>query len=387
MKKICLLIFIHLCIAASAGNDSTSVKSRFRHELGMYGGVGYILPTNGFYCGFNPLGRHFTDTRSAFVQYSFSYPESSRYGRLYPSAYQGFSIGINSFGSHEHIGTPISLHFHQGASIASLGRRFTLDYEWHLGLSYGWVTGNDGLTSSMTNIMLGGGFFLAWKPKDRCRFTLGPEFTHFSNGDTSFPNLGTNTVGVRLGISALFGPQRSTVTTARLFAAEEEKKKFKDRMSYDLTLSGGWRGDRFLYDGSIVMINDKFPIASISFNPLFHFNRYLSMGPALDVVLDRSANLLAYETDASGTIGYNYPPLVDQIAPAASMRVEIRMAMVALNGGFGYSFSYDESDMDVMFGIFNLKAFLSDVMYIGLSYRLSSRMYTHNLTFGLGWRL
>ena len=43
--------------------------------------------------------------------------------------------------------------------------------------------------------------------------------------------------------------------------------------------------------------------------------------------------------------------------------------------------------MKRFYAIFNLKAFLTDRLFLLIGYRLSSLQYTHNLMFGIGWRL
>lgn len=53
----------------------------------------------------------------------------------------------------------------------------------------------------------------------------------------------------------------------------------------------------------------------------------------------------------------------------------------------GYNFTCRSDDLEGLYGIFMLKAFLSDSIFINVGYRLCAVLYSHNLMFGLGWRI
>jgi hypothetical protein len=63
------------------------------------------------------------------------------------------------------------------------------------------------------------------------------------------------------------------------------------------------------------------------------------------------------------------------------------MPIFAVNVGAGYNFTMGSSDLRGLYGIFVLKAFLTDSIYLNIGYRLSTVLYSHNLMFGLGWRI
>lgn len=356
----------------------------YAHEISAGVRSSYILQTNGFYTGFNPLGIRLQQSSSAHLEYTFRLPETSRLGSLYNS-YQGIGVGMQSFGSHEFIGTPLSLYAVQGASLASIGSWATLDYRWNLGLSYGWVNDESKLTASKTNAYLGIGLFMSVYAGKHFKISAGPEYAHYSNGDTRFPNCGTNTLGLRASLSGRFGNDDKAPRPDRLFMKEAEQRRFAERMSYDLILYGAWRGDRTVSGHQIYVINNKFPVYGFMFNPLYHFNRYIAMGPALDFICDRSANLVTHVADRE-LIGFEYPSLWKQMAPGLSMRAELKMSFISINAGYGYSFSPEGSELDVLYAVFGLKTFLSDRFYLNLGYRLNNKVYTHTLMFGLGWR-
>lgn len=355
----------------------------YAHEVSAGMRSSYILPTNGYFAGFNPLGVRIEQSTSAHLEYTFRFPADSRFGRLYNS-YQGIGVGMHSFGSHEHIGTPLSLYAVQGASLAAIGSWATFDYRWNLGLSYGWNNHESKLTATKANVYLGIGLFMSVYAGRHFKFSVGPEYAHYSNGDTKFPNCGTNTLGLRASLSGRFGNEDKAPSPDGLFV-KEESSDFTERVTYDLILRGAWRADRITSGHKIYYINEKFPVYNLIFNPLYHFNRYISLGPSLDLIYDRSANLITYLDDRELT-GFEYPQRWKQGAAGLSLKTELRMAFIGINAGAGYSFCFKDSDLSGIYAMFGMKLFLADHMYLNIGYRLNSKVYTHSLSFGLGWR-
>ena len=141
-----------------------------------------------------------------------------------------------------------------------------------------------------------------------------------------------------------------------------------------------------LIGNRLKLINDAFLVAGLQFNPLYHLNQSLSFGPFLDIIYDRSANLIP-QVDEEDNFSYSYPSFIKQCAAGLSLRGELRMPIFAINVGAGYNFSYRGSDLRGIYGSFILKAFVSKSMFVNIGYRLSSVLYSHNLMFGLGWRI
>ena len=382
MKKngyIAVFALMLVCHAVSARNDA------FEHAVGLNVRPSYIMPTHGFYNGYNPLGKPLRAGGSAHLNYSFSYAPESSVGKIYPGAYQGIGIGVQTFQAHDALGTPASIYLFQGAPFARLHDRLSLDYEWNLGLSAGWKPNEYLLTGSRLNIYINVGVFLRWRLSKLWDVQIGPEYTHYSNGDTTFPNGGANTINFRLGARMCFG--RDDLSGARpvLFLRDDKEGDFAERLTYDLTAFGAWRADRMVIGYDLHIINHPFLIAGLQLNPLYHLNQSLSFGPSIDIIYDRSANLQVSVNDDK-MLSYSYPSFMSQISAGVSARGELRMPIFAVNFGAGYNFSYSSSDLKGLYAIFMLKAFMNDHFYLNIGYRLSSVLYSHNLMFGLGWR-
>ena len=377
LAEILVCIGILLCltcgeIAARASYNAFGVNVR----------PSYVMSTHGFYRGWNPQSKDIMSAANIDVQFGIGGNERG--------VYQGIGLALHSFFAHDLMGTPASIYVYQGAPLAALGKNLTLGYEWNLGLSSGWKY-NEGFIVSPLNIYINVAALFDWKVNQHWDIVFGPEYTHFSNGDTKFPNSGANTVNFRLGAKRHIAPSNKT-ETVRVFAGDLDNETFADRMTYDLSILGGFRADRTVSGTKLYIFNKAFPVASVNFNPLYSFNSHLAAGPSLDLIYDRSANLNVWENE-DGDVGYEYPRALAQTGIGLSTRAELRMPVFAINIGIGYGTSledhtrYDNDDLKGLYGVFNLKTFVSDRMFLNVGYRLKSVLYSHNLLFGLGWRL
>lgn len=374
-KGIITFLSCWLVLNASAMpvRDTTD-NDGLTHHVGVNIRPSLIMPTHGFYNGWNPTGKPLRLGGSAHLQYAFAIPETI--------TYQGIGTGIQTFLCHEYVGTPVSLYIYQGAELLRLNPDLSLGYEWNFGLSMGWVDDN-GVVSSSANAYINVGLMLNYRLGKDWSITAGPEYTHFSNGDTSFPNGGANTVNFRIG--AIRTLEKRTRIPAIL---QKQESPAGSRTAYDVTIYGAWRADRSLIDGDLELINDAFAVAGINFNPLYKVGKHLAFGPSLDLLYDRSANLITYYTgeEEDPVLQYRFPSFSRQYAIGLSVRGEVIMPIFSVNVGAGYNLIHRGKDLKGLYGIFNLKTSLTERLYMNIGYRLSSVLYSHNLMFGLGYR-
>ena len=356
MKRILLIL---ICILGAAVHQAVAgnVVINLRPS--------YVVPTHGFYNGWNSLGKPVRAALSGDIQYTFT---SQGY-----YAYQGAGIGVHTFFSHDLLGTPVSLYLLQGAPLLQVCNGLRLGYEWNFGLSAGWKNNTD-VTVSALNAYINVAALFDLRLSDHWSLVFGPGYTHFSNGDTKFPNGGANTVNFRIGTKCnLHGNNVDGVE--RIFAADPDERAFGEKVSYDLTALGGWRADRFLdEDGNLIIDNSAYALIGLQFNPLYHFNEYLSAGPSLDLVYDASANR-----------NFNRS-FISHCAAGLSIRGELSMPIFSVNVGCGYNVLQSGPDLRGFYGIFSLKAFLTEKLYLNVTYRLGQTSYAHNMMFGVGWR-
>lgn len=370
LYRIILSVIILLCNISLYAQKSGVV-----HSIGVNFRPSYVMPTHGFYNGYNSMEKALRFSESTHINYAFERSAES---------YQGIGVGVQSFFAHDLIGSPVSVYLFQGAPVLALNNKFSLDYEWNFGFSAGWK-GDENLMGTSCNVYINVGLFARWKVSQAWDLVVGPEYTHYSNGDTSFPNSGANTVNLRVGFRGYINRPDDYKCDPQIFSFEKSDSSFAQHLTYDITAFGAWRSDRMLVDGRLYIIDKAFPIAGIQFNPLYHFNKHLSAGASLDLIYDSSANLIA-SVDENKQLSYSYPSFMRQCAAGLSVRGELKMHIFAVNIGAGYNFTAAGSDLRGLYGIFALKTFLSDSLFLNVGYRLGTVLYAHNLMFGLGWR-
>lgn len=383
-------------MAVSAyGADSTAVAHRL--ELSVRGA--YVLPTAEIIKGDNAYGSRTKSAFSGALEYTFSFPRSSRYGRLYPYAYQGVGVSFTGFNSSKVTGNPVNVYVLQGSRIASLSQRLTLDYEWNFGVSAGWHrnTAGDALAfdpdyvngfGSHVNAYIDLGLKLNYMLSRRVTLTAGLNISHFSNGNTDYPNPGINIVWGRLGVIYNLG----TIPDP----GQPDWSGYDSHISYDVTAYGAWR--KSIYDsdyGSDVpehqqkVIPGHFGVFGLNINPLWHFNPMLAVGASLDFQYDEGANLSPYrvESTPSDDPKFYRQPFSHRIMAGVSVRAELQMPIFAINIGLGHSvYAPGGRDLRGWYQMFTLKTFVTRSLYLSTGYRLVRFKEPGNLMLGLGYR-
>ena len=138
----------------------------------------------------------------------------------------------------------MTFYVFQGARIARFNPRLSLNYEWNFGISAGWkpydndYNSYNGAVGSRVNAYLNAGIYLNWSLSRYFDFIIGGDFTHFSNGNTKFPNAGVNTTGAKIGLVYNFNREEADLTKSLV---HPYVPRFPRHVSYDLVLFGSWR--------------------------------------------------------------------------------------------------------------------------------------------------
>lgn len=381
MSKIRLISIIIILIVSTFhadGRDSV-LYAGTSHRISAEIRPVYNLATHYFYRGNNPLGRPIGPGTAHHLKYSFSSP----------GTYQGIGLSYNTFYAKDVIGSPVSLYLFQETTLARLSERWSFGYEWNLGFSYGWKQTD--VVNSRYNIYINVGIPFTWQASPSCEIQFGPEYTHFSNGDTRYPNGGANTIGMKFGVSHIIGNDGRTSIGHQLFKADTNlaEKSFKERVHCDIFIYGACRAGRIYEGNRMSVINRPFALGGISFNPLYRLNRTIHIGPSADIQTDTSAGLYGAVVDKANDeiISFSAPDLWTQTACGLSLRGELEMPYFSINIGAGYNIIRNTSDIKRFYSTYNLKTHLNDRVYICVGYNLSSVQYTHNLKLGFGFKL
>lgn len=385
-RKVIIFLLILLPVYPLCGADTTRT-SRVVHDITAALSAGYNLPSHGYYRGYNPESRPIYANSSLHLEYAFGFSRKTRFGKLYPHVRQGAGLSVCTFYDHSLMGTPFLAYIFQQARLLPLSKNLNLDYKWDLGASFGWKRTE--LIATRANIYINVGLLLSWDISPAWTFSVGPEFTHCSNGDTRYPNGGANLINIRAGVTCHMGqdPAEDDRNFIKAYESELRERSFAQRMEYDLILFGGWRAGK-VNDETFALINRPFPFFGLNFMPMYRLSRNFSIGASLDLLADRSADLydVVKDIQTGQVLSWRQPPLHEQMAAGLSLRADITMPIFTVGAGVGGFVAGTSDALQGIYSIFSLKAFVTDRLFLNVSYRLSTKNFTHNMMYGLGWR-
>ena len=391
--------------ASEAPVDSTT----FQHGLSLGVRSGFVTQHHDLFRGVNATATPINASASAHIQYAFRFPSTSRLGRIMPSAYQGVGVAPYTFFNHEVMGTPVAFYVFQGAEVARFSESLSLDYEWNFGASAGWH--RNLVVGTKVNAYINLGLMLKWQPglcsSAFCRslvgwtFAAGLDMTHFSNGDTTLPNVGTNIIGARISASRAFGATagmaadrgsaaRVDIRQLRREArAELSRKSFLKRTELDVILCGTVNAETITYQDKEYKLDGKFGVAALHINPLYRVTPCFLVGPAVDVQYNEGINLadhVAGINPVTDEIRFHRPPLAEQLAAGLSLRVELQAPIFAVNLGFGHNIIYKGPELGGFYYLAALKTFVTDSLFMHVGLKVCDTESSNNLLLGLGWR-
>ena len=348
---------------------------------------GLILHTNDFLRGSNPEVRTMNHNTGFRLKYAFSAPEQSEEARIFRDAYQGIGIGYNDF--NPQLGNPLSVFLLQGARIASLSNRLSINYEWNLGLAFGWHPYNEEtnpdnkVIGSRVTAYIGLDFYLRWIMSRHVDLNLGVGVAHYSNGNTQYPNLGLNTAFLNLGASYYIGRKAN-----HLLHRHEVAPPVSHDISYDLIVYGAWRQRGGYENGYPFLLNGKTAVVGFNFNPMYRLNHWLKLGASLDGTYDRTANIY-YDVDyidPDYNDQYRRPSTAKQMTLGMSARAEFTMPYFAINFGIGKNFLNTEGEFGGMYEVLALKINITRRSLLHIGYSLNDFHTPKHLMLGVGWR-
>ena len=388
---ICVLGCTRICAQETGANDTVS-RHPLTHGVGIDFRPVYLIPTNEFFAGENAAWQPLRKSVSAHLKYSFRFHPDSRYGKLYPHPYQGIGVSYHSFFDKAEIGTPVAVYAFQGARIARLSSRLSLDYEWNFGVSWGWkkydpqLNPRNVVVGSKMNAYINLGWLLNWQINNDWRLTAGVDVTHFSNGNTHYPNAGVNTVGGRVSLIRTFGTHsyRTSVETRRKARAEIERY-----FSYDVVLYGVTRRKGIIWPDDRVLVPGAFGVAGININPMYNLNACFRAGISLDAQYDESANIKDHvvgDDRSAENIRFYRPPFREQFGVGLSLRAELVMPIFSINLGVGHNVFYQGEDLKGFYQIAALKTSITRRLFLHVGYQLRNFKDPNNLMLGLGYR-
>ena len=382
LSIVCLLAFL-----AVGGKSEAQIVGN--HGIGLDVRPGYVVPTNSFLEGDNMQQKTIEQSLSLHLKYAFQFGKDSRLGRMYPHAYQGIGVSYNTFYCPAELGNPVTVYAFQGAPIVRLSSRLSFDYEWNFGTSFGWkkydeqYNPQNEVIGSKINAYINLGLLLNWQFHPQWKLAAGVDLTHFSNGNTHYPNGGLNIIGGRVGIVRTFGD-----TDDASGAIVPERLFIKPHVSYDLVIYGATRKRGFVKDNVPSLVPGSFGIVGLNFAPMYNFNNYFRAGLSVDAQYDESANIKDYKLEGSymDDIKFHRPPFREQFAVGLSLRAELVMPIFSINAGLGRNLICRGDDTNGFYQILALKTYVTRHLFLHVGYQLSKFKDPNNLMLGIGYR-
>ena len=343
---------------------------------------------------------------SLHLKWGFTYPETSKQNSYIPGAWQGIGVGLNFFGNPKGIGNPEEIYLYQGAPVWHITRRLSLYYEWNFGISVGWKPCNGEMARS--NLIVGSeanayinlGSGLRWDLGKGCYLTAGIDLTHFSNGNTAYPNPGVNMAGLRIGITQSVGTNSQSygknshtnfgdtpvTDKSRYHGISTDTLSGWQRLGWDVTLYGAYRKRVYRGIEPPALLNGTFGIAGISVSPLWKVAPIFRAGVSADFQWDESTNLKRYYVSGSTTEDLHFyrPPFFSQVSGGLSARAELVMPIFSVNVGIGYNV-FGPPESRASYQLANLKIRLVKGLFLNIGYQLLDFHRQNNLMLGLGY--
>ena len=210
-KTYLFVLSLILSAVYVSASEADSVSRKVIHMIGTDFRPSYVFPTHEFFRGANSTGERIDATLSGHLKYGFRFSPSTKMGRMYPYAVQGIGIAYNTFFCPSEVGNPLAVYVFQTSRIAALTPKLSLDYEWNFGASFGWKKYDEEtnpwnrVVGSKINAYINLGFMLNWQLAPNTNLRAGIDVTHYSNGNTHYPNSGVNTIGASVGVTHFFG--------------------------------------------------------------------------------------------------------------------------------------------------------------------------------------
>lgn len=394
--QILISLIVGMSLVSSDVFAEDSLPSWFSRrpewQIGAEASPAFVPGTNGFLRGENYSEKRIGGNMSGSVRAGFRFASDTAEGMLYNDVYQGVGLGVESFFANELLGTPVTAYVFQGAPITRLSKRAWLGYEWKFGAAFGWkhydeqTADNNAAVSTPVTAMMDLGLKFHYSLAERWDLTFGIEGQHFSNGNTSWPNAGVNSIGASIGVSYILNPDSNSEITPSGLAQEADR----GRWLYDIIAYGSWR-KRVVSIGDPAMPQlcpGKFGVVGLQFSPMRSLDRYVAVGPALDLQWDESAGLEPYWVSGSydGNIKFYRPPFGKQISLGLSAHAELTMPIFSVNAGLGYDIINPKGDKR-FYQSLTLKTFLTKNVFLNVGYRLGNFKHPQNLMLGVGVRI
>lgn len=375
--RILVAYIVIACVLPIYSQEQDSLKTV--HRIAADAVPATIFHTNDFLRGGNEETRTMNHDMTFTLKYAFMNHDEVRPGSIHQGAYQGVGLARHEF--NRWLSNPISVYLFQGAPIINFSRRVSLNYEWNLGMAFGWnaydeeTNPENKVIGSKVTAYIDVDMYLRWMMSRYLDFNAGFSLSHFSNGNTTYPNLGLNTCGIRLGMAYYINRQMPPATPVVRESYPSCRGLYTDVILYGAWKQGvGHQGDEYY------LLPGRYAVMGFNVNPMYRLNPWLSLGASLDGVYDRSASR---ENDYTEEPDHTFRR---QVALGMSARSEFAMPYFSINFGVGTYLLGNRNNFRGVYEVLALKIHASRRAMVHIGYSLVDFKTPNNLMIGLGWR-
>lgn len=375
--RILVAYIVIACVLPIYSQEQDSLKTV--HRIAADAVPATIFHTNDFLRGGNEETRTMNHDMTFTLKYAFMNHDEVRPGSIHQGAYQGVGLARHEF--NRWLSNPISVYLFQGAPIINFSRRVSLNYEWNLGMAFGWnaydeeTNPENKVIGSKVTAYIDVDMYLRWMMSRYLNFNVGFSLSHFSNGNTTYPNLGLNTCGIRLGMAYYINRKLPPATPVVRESYPSCRGLYTDVILYGAWKQGvGHQGDEYY------LLPGRYAVMGFNVNPMYQLNPWLSLGASLDGVYDRSASR---ENDYTEEPDHTFRR---QVALGMSARSEFAMPYFSINFGVGTYLLGNRNNFRGVYEVLALKIHASRRAMVHIGYSLVDFKTPNNLMIGLGWR-
>lgn len=375
--RILVAYIVIACVLPIYSQEQDSLKTV--HRIAADAVPATIFHTNDFLRGGNEETRTMNHDMTFTLKYAFMNHDEVRPGSIHQGAYQGVGLARHEF--NRWLSNPISVYLFQGAPIINFSQRVSLNYEWNLGMAFGWnaydeeTNPENKVIGSKVTAYIDVDMYLRWMMSRYLDFNAGFSLSHFSNGNTTYPNLGLNTCGIRLGMAYYINRQMPSATPVVRESYPSCRGLYTDVILYGAWKQGvGHQGDEYY------LLPGRYAVMGFNVNPMYRLNPWLSLGASLDGVYDRSASR---ENDYTEEPDHTFRR---QVALGLSARSEFAMPYFSINFGVGTYLLGNRNNFRGVYEVLALKIHASRRAMVHIGYSLVDFKTPNNLMIGLGWR-
>ncbi len=372
-----------------------NAQKGYNHSIELDASPGLTLHTSPYFSGSNSLDHSFGPMIQGSLRWSATFADGSYASQLWPGMRIGIGLKGLSLLKPSLTGTPVGLFAFQGADLVSFSSRLSLGYEWQFGATGPWQIlsskhPDQTINGSPVCALLGASVLLRYRLSAEWTLSGGIDLAHYSNGNTRWPNAGTNTAGVRVGISRYIGSSGRQPALTRTDTIPLSELSRRQRWGVDLLVYGAWRKKCFHdLDDRPLPFPGSFGVAGINISPSYRLSRRFSAGPSIDLVFDESAMPQSYIIDSAPGEQpfYIRPPFFRQTAIGLSAQAEYSMPVFSLHVGLGYNALAGCSELRYFYQTLALRTYITSKLWLNVGYSLRNFAHPRHLMLGVGIRL